>query len=248
MTSYAYLSLSSCSLTRRVPALIPPCIPLRTFHHPARFKILNKPIHTAPRSTLTSSSVLSKSLNDAKDLAFGRYNKSHTHMSTLSSSHAGHPTKGVPAQPQSHLCSGLPSSNNLNLALKVYTRALQREGGLSGWRWTLHSPQPSGDTIIIKSSLLGLLGNILGLFLFVAVVIAALCLMMQLMLNVLVFALPLIAPMCGKKKGVCSRCGKSPVFPREYWCAESVEGAPMLEWKLLCTECWINLREEGHED
>lgn len=247
MISHAYLSLSSCPLTRRVPAVIPPCIPLRTFHHPACFRMPNKPIHTLPRSTtLIPSSMLPASRNDAKGLAHEYYHNLRTDIPALSSSHR----TDMPTQLQSHLYSSASSSNGLER--QVYLKASQREKWSSDWRWTLHSPQPSGELIVIRSSLvknlwraIDALGRetmgqtpwkIIRAFLGIIIVLVIIGNVWETMTG----------QIGQRKQELCRRCGKKMISEGWYWRDDLPEDTPLQDWKRVCWKCSHRLRDEGH--
>lgn len=243
ITSHAYFNLPSLPLTRRLPALIPPRLPLRTFHHPACFRVpANKPARTAPSSnTLLPSGVIPASRHDGKGLASGDQHNLHAEIAALSSSHAVHPSIGTSAQIQSHLSSSPPSNNGL--ASNVYSKPSQRHTGWSGWRKTLHSPQRSGDTMVIRSSLLRDLRQEIGVSgLMLVTIVAGLV-----VLGTVEF---IWAKITGQpvqtELELCRRCGRKMISEGWYWRDELPAETPLEECNIVCWSCSKILRKEGH--
>lgn len=146
--SPACCKIHLCPSTLWTSSVLSTRIPLRTFHA-ARFRAAAKK-PAAPISTLISPFLPSSRHAPEKHFARRIPSTSHSIATSISSSRAAAlPSVDVPAQSQNHPRNP-PSS--INLAFKVPPKALQRQTVLRGRIWNL--PRPSGDTIVVRSSLL----------------------------------------------------------------------------------------------
>ena len=143
VTSPACCKIHLCPSTLWTSSVLSPRIPLRTFHV-SRFRAAaNKP--AAPISTLMSPFLPSSPF--ARRIPIS----SHGIATSISSPRAASlPSVDVPVQSQNYFRNP-PSS--IDLAFKAPPKELQRETVLPGWIW--NPPHPSGDAIVVKSSLLG---------------------------------------------------------------------------------------------
>ena len=133
-------------------------------------------------------------------------------------------------------------------------KALERESLLSAWKRMSQVPQPSGDTIVIRSSLLEDLWR--GVNALIQTVGDTAWKIIRAVLGVitagiLVFALLdmvwiiLTGQTEETKEEFCQRCGKLLWSEGWYWRDDLPEDTPMQQWKIVCWTCSKLLRREG---
>lgn len=254
MTSHAYVNLSLGPLTRRTPSVIPPRVLPRSFHHPTHSGVpANKPAQTASRSTLIPSSIPAASRDARVCFALGRTSiKSLVDLPTISPSRDAVSSTAIPAKFQNHCCNQ-PSSSILDS--KARPKALERESLLSVLKRISQVPQPSGDIVVIRSSLLEdlwrglnaviqkvgdtawkIIRAVIGVFTAGILVFATLDIVWR----------SLTGQTVQTKQEFCRRCGKLLMTDGWYWRDDLPEDTPMQQRKIVCWTCSKLLRREGH--
>lgn len=247
---HAYLNIFLHPSTLRAPSVRPPRIPHRAFHAAHSTMPASKQALPTPRSTLLSS------VRPASQTP----TPSHGDELSISSSHAALPSVGTPARLQSLPCN--PASKN-HLSFKFCQNALRRQTMLLGCRWAFQPPRPSGDTIIVRSSLMedlieylrqqiyafGRLGQTLGDTLWNTIRAAlgfAVAGLFLLCIFGLVWESIFGELIVEKKQDFCGRCGKGMLLDGWYWRDDLPPDAPLRDCKKVCYSCARVLMKEGH--